>query len=198
MSAPQAAPRDTLRNFRRRVILDAARRLLAAQGADGASMRDIAAAAGCTTGAIYPLFAAKDDIFRALLAELRPALAQHLSAAMPASAAPGQRLKQGAMAWHDFFSARPAERALLRALADSETLADRENLADALRESCAPLADCIATLGNLSAAMAQRETAALLALLAGLLLLPHPGGNEQPAVILDHSLDALIARLQWE
>ncbi len=50
--------RAQLRDLKRRQILDAAKRIFAEHGLEAATMREIAAAAGCTTGAIYPLFPA--------------------------------------------------------------------------------------------------------------------------------------------
>jgi AcrR family transcriptional regulator len=44
---------------RRQLIVDAARRVFEQSGLEGASIRAIAEAAGCTTGAIYPHFQAK-------------------------------------------------------------------------------------------------------------------------------------------
>src|SRR6202051_4457151 len=63
------ARNDVLRDARRQVIIDAARRVFERVGLDGASIRLIAAEAGCTTGAIYPWFAGKEEVYAAILAE---------------------------------------------------------------------------------------------------------------------------------
>src|SRR5258707_14042847 len=63
------ARQDTLRDARRQVIINAARRVFERVGLDGASIRLIAAEAGCTTGAIYPWFAGKEEVYAAILAE---------------------------------------------------------------------------------------------------------------------------------
>ncbi|MDR3202269.1 MAG: TetR/AcrR family transcriptional regulator [Bifidobacteriaceae bacterium] len=57
-------------------LFQAAGEVIAAQGYEGASMDDIAAAAGFTKGALYARFASKEDLFAALAD-------QHLSAARP-------------------------------------------------------------------------------------------------------------------
>jgi AcrR family transcriptional regulator len=51
-------------------ILDAAARVIAEKGYAGASMEDIAAAAGYTKGAIYSHFASKEDLFAELAIQL--------------------------------------------------------------------------------------------------------------------------------
>jgi AcrR family transcriptional regulator len=67
--------------MRRDVILIAAREVFQEDGLDGASMRGIAARAGCTTGAVYPLFASKEHIYAALLERSLAALHECVSAA---------------------------------------------------------------------------------------------------------------------
>ena len=51
----------------RRQVLDAALTVFAQQGFDGASMDDVAAAAGFTKGALYSNFVGKDELFLALM-----------------------------------------------------------------------------------------------------------------------------------
>ncbi len=51
----------------RKAILDKALSLFSKQGYHGASMRDVAAGAGLSTGIVYHLFKDKEAIFRALL-----------------------------------------------------------------------------------------------------------------------------------
>lgn len=66
--AEAAARRDRERSETRRTILDAATRLFADVGAERASMRQIAAAAGYTATTIYNYFDDKDDLlFHAVL-----------------------------------------------------------------------------------------------------------------------------------
>lgn len=51
----------------RRALLDAAAQVFARQGVDGASVGDVAAAAGFTKGAVYSNFGSKDDLVAALV-----------------------------------------------------------------------------------------------------------------------------------
>src|ERR1700741_5454426 len=58
---------DRRRAMTRSHLLDAAARVFARQGFDGASIDDIAAAAGFTKGAGYSNFKNKEDLFLALI-----------------------------------------------------------------------------------------------------------------------------------
>src|SRR5919199_4011024 len=51
----------------RAALIEAAREAFLAHGYEGASLAQIADAAGCTTGAVYANFADKDDLFIAVL-----------------------------------------------------------------------------------------------------------------------------------
>src|SRR5580704_2953968 len=53
----------------RRKLLDAAKRIFAQDGFEGARLEDIAAGAGYTRGAFYANFKSKEDIFFALFEE---------------------------------------------------------------------------------------------------------------------------------
>lgn len=102
---------DAVRAAKRERILEAAARIFADHGLDGASMRRIAAQAGCTTGAIYPLFKNKEAIYAELLSRSLDDLHRRLQAADRA-ASPEQRLRAGASTIMDFYLERPAEFAL--------------------------------------------------------------------------------------
>jgi len=68
MSAPRA-PQQLRAQRTRSELLAAARRVFAQLGYNGASVDDVARAAGCSKGAYYFHFASKDDIFLALFDE---------------------------------------------------------------------------------------------------------------------------------
>jgi AcrR family transcriptional regulator len=53
----------------RRRVLDAARRLFMERGYEAATIRDIASAAGLSTGAVFASFLDKTDLFNAVMAE---------------------------------------------------------------------------------------------------------------------------------
>lgn len=63
---PRTRPR---REDVRQAILDAAAEVFAERGIDGASLDDVAAAAGFTKGAVYSNFASKDELILALMDE---------------------------------------------------------------------------------------------------------------------------------
>ncbi|NHC22908.1 TetR/AcrR family transcriptional regulator [Nocardioides sp. IC4_145] len=64
---PAAARRRPPRDEVRRALLDAAARTFARQGIDGASLDDVAAAAGFTKGAVYSNFGSKEGLVAALV-----------------------------------------------------------------------------------------------------------------------------------
>src|SRR6201995_949400 len=57
-------------------VLAAARRLFSEQGYEGATIRDIAAAAGMSTGAVFANFTDKSDLFREIMVTDMAALAE--------------------------------------------------------------------------------------------------------------------------
>lgn len=63
---------------KRRQILDGARQVFLAQGFDGASMGEIARAAGVSKGTLYVYFDSKEALFEALILEERQGLAEVL------------------------------------------------------------------------------------------------------------------------
>lgn len=67
MPRPPEARRRPSRDEVRQRLLDAATTVFAARGIDGASLSDVAAAAGLTKGAIYSNFAGKDELVLALM-----------------------------------------------------------------------------------------------------------------------------------
>jgi AcrR family transcriptional regulator len=62
-------------------VLAAARRLFSEQGYEGATIRDIAAAAGMSTGAVFANFTDKSDLFREIMLTDMVALADAMSEA---------------------------------------------------------------------------------------------------------------------
>ncbi|MBF9232280.1 TetR/AcrR family transcriptional regulator [Microvirga alba] len=67
-----------LESSKRRQILDGARHVFLAQGFDGASMGEIAKAAGVSKGTLYVYFDSKEMLFEALTAEEKRGLAEVL------------------------------------------------------------------------------------------------------------------------
>jgi len=70
----RASRRDAVRQLKRDLIRDAAKGVFAERGIDAASMREIARAAGYTTGSIYVYFATKEDLYGEVLRDTLDAL----------------------------------------------------------------------------------------------------------------------------
>ena len=66
----------------RRHLLDAAKRLFNERGYEAATVRDIAAAAGLSTGAVFASFSDKADLFGEVIIDDCEALADHLNTAI--------------------------------------------------------------------------------------------------------------------
>src|SRR5512138_3995155 len=87
ISPIQAAGEATVRMPTRRAlakkqtrakVLAAARRLFSEQGYEGATIRDIAAAAGMSTGAVFANFSDKSDLFREIMSDDLEALLESM------------------------------------------------------------------------------------------------------------------------
>lgn len=120
---PQQSPRLS-RQFRKRIrphaavvrrrLLDGAMQVFAERGFAGASIDDIAAAAGFTKGAVYSQFAGKDDLFFTLLSEqistrielIAQTRAIHVDSAEDAIRSMGEKLSlllMGSHSWQMLF-----------------------------------------------------------------------------------------------
>ena len=87
-------------------VLAAARRLFSEEGYEGATIRDIAAAAGMSTGAVFANFSDKSDLFREIMADDMEAL----STAMRDAAIRGRSVEDAVlkvfMAGYTFYKSR--------------------------------------------------------------------------------------------
>jgi TetR/AcrR family transcriptional regulator len=106
------ARQDTLREARRQVVIDAARRVFESVGLEGASIRMIAAEAGCTTGAIYPWFAGKEEVYAAILAESLDRLAAFIARRIARESDMSSRARVGIEAFYRYYQKNPAELSL--------------------------------------------------------------------------------------
>lgn len=171
----QLAMTDT----RRAHVLDAARRVFADKGIEGASIREIAREAGYTAGALYSYFDSKEAIYAALLAESLDRLQLDVAAARAARSQPDRALVASAQAWFGFYANNPRDLDLgfylVNGLAPHGlTQALNRTLNERLLAALRPCEQALEDLG-LPPDDAARENAALFAHGIGLLLLKHTG-----------------------
>ncbi|MBS0333350.1 MAG: TetR/AcrR family transcriptional regulator [Proteobacteria bacterium] len=84
-------------------VLAAARRLFSEQGYEGATIRDIAAAAGMSTGAVFANFTDKSDLFREIMLSDMAALAEAMSEATAQGNGPQDALQRLFTAGYRFY-----------------------------------------------------------------------------------------------
>ena len=204
---PALAPtyQETLDVHRRRLIVAAARRVFEASGLEGASIRAIAQAAGCTTGAIYPLFRSKEELFAVVLGESLAAVAQEVRAATDGVAAPAKALRRGTLAIYKYYDAHPSELTLSLVLFNTDRSKSVGSGADdVLKRQLDELLALLAEQVRKSAAkpflpMVRLEATALITYLVGLLVLKQGRkidvlGNKA-SVLLAHYTKHMVARL---
>jgi len=105
---PAARRADRMSAVRRRIILDAAERVFERDGLEATTIRAIAKEAGCTTGAIYPLFDGKEAIYGVLLEESLDRLHAHLSTELQSGSA-ARAARRAVQAFFNFYAERPTE-----------------------------------------------------------------------------------------
>lgn len=197
---------DAVKALRKRHILDAAREVFERQGLEGASIRSIAIAAGCTTGAIYPHFRGKEEIFALVLSDSLNALGEAVSEAIRRSRSPDRALRNATLAIYKFYEEQPLDLALAlnlfngvrpTALGGGLDEVPVQKLQTVLGLLAAPI-------GEISrksfAPMVAVEATAIFAYLVGLLTLRHSGRmdalNKNAAVLLVHYTSNLVKRLK--
>jgi TetR/AcrR family transcriptional regulator len=205
MPASAQTYQETLHLHRRQLIVDAARRVFEASGLEGASIRAIAQEAGCTTGAIYPLFRSKEEIFAVVLGESLAAVTKQVRAAMDGITVPAKSLRRATLAIYKYYDAHPFDLALSMILFNGERkqrLGPRsdENLNRQLDDLMALLAEQVRkATAKPFLPMARLETSALVTYLVGLLVLKQGRKIEvlgnNAAVLLAHYTKNMIARL---
>lgn len=177
-----AEPRRTrlraVKDMKRQMILDAARRVFEKEGLLGANMRAIANEAGYTASALYNHYASKEEIYGDLLSQSLDRLNDAVDAAA-GNGQPAHRIKRQALAFYDFYLNYPRELDLgfylfqgMKPLGLTPEL--NEQLNRRLRQALGGVESGLRGLGC-SAAVAERETTALFGHCVGLLLLTHTG-----------------------
>jgi TetR/AcrR family fatty acid metabolism transcriptional regulator len=92
---PQTAPllRSRLRDAAADVMLRAAEQVMGRKGFHGATMQDIAAAAGCAVGTLYVHFKNKEQLLGGIILKYGASLAEDIRAAVQSSADPLAKLR---------------------------------------------------------------------------------------------------------
>lgn len=88
---------------KREILLRAAREEFADLGLEGATMRGIALRAGCSTGAIYPLFESKEAIYADLLQHSLSALDAHVAEAVQSAQGAEAQVAAGCEAFLGYY-----------------------------------------------------------------------------------------------
>lgn len=111
----QGPTRRTLAKQQTRAkVLAAARKLFAESGYQGATIRDIAAAAGMSTGAVFANFSDKSDLFREIMAvDLEQVIAQMREAAARGKTVEDALLRLFLAGYHFYRDQMPLARAAL-------------------------------------------------------------------------------------
>ena len=195
---------QAMTDVRRALVLDAARAVFEKLGIEGASIREIARAAGYTPGAIYFYYDSKEAIYGALLAESLERLNDKVAQAGTVALDPAARLEAKASAWFDFYADNPRELDLgfylvqgMRPRGLNATL--NEQLNSRLRDALQPCEAALQALG-LTGEAALRETTALFAHGVGLLLLKHTGRirmfGQDATLLFDAYVIGLLERVR--
>jgi len=176
---PRLVRLRAVKDMKRQMILDAARRVFERDGLLGANMRAIASEAGYTASALYNHYASKEDIYGDLLSQSLDRLHDAVHAGDGAKAGPAQRIERQAMAFHDFYLDNPRELDLgfylfqgMKPLGLTPEL--NEQLNRRLRESLDGIEENLVAIGFTKKAALQ-ETTSLFGHCVGLLLLTHTG-----------------------
>ena len=195
---------QAMTDVRRALVLDAARAVFEKLGIEGASIREIARAAGYTPGAIYFYYDSKEAIYGALLAESLERLNDKVAQAGTGALDPDAQLEAKASAWFDFYADNPRELDLgfylvqgMRPRGLNATL--NEQLNSRLRDALQPCEAALQALG-LTGEAALRETTALFAHGVGLLLLKHTGRirmfGQDATLLFDAYVIGLLERVR--
>ena len=210
MPAAEAAAtgkrREAIRAFKRAAILEAARRVFAEKGLDGASLRQIAAEAGYTPGAIYYHYPDKEHVYGDVLAHSLAALGRAVKQAAAAAPDAEARLRAAARAFFAYYRDHPEEFDLsfylergIRPRGLTPEL--NRQLNGRLIAILQVIADAVAEFAAIEAGEANTETVALVGHLCGVLLMDRSGRLRtlgfEAGDLVDRDLDQLVARLSY-
>lgn len=106
-TAPHRRSREERKAETRAALLDAAGRVFARRGYHAASVDEVAAEAGYSTGALYSNFEGKEDLFLALLQREIEQQAEGVAAAVAERRTLDERARGGAEYWIGFLDREP-------------------------------------------------------------------------------------------
>lgn len=194
---------EAVRGFRRQRILEAARAAFSEKGLEDTSLRSIAGAAGCTTGAIYSQFSGKEELYARVLASSLTSLLAVVETGADRAEDPAGRLRGAVDAFFDYYRERPSELALglylfggvrprgLGRELDAELNGRLRDVLDVFSRAMADVAP---------AADVELETASLFTHLMGLLIVDQTRRvrvtNRDSEDLLAHCRESLLARLE--
>lgn len=196
---------------RRQIILASAIKVFEREGLAKASMRIIATEAGCTTGAIYPLFSGKEDIYANLLEVSLEQLQGEVAKAAAGQSEAKEALKCAAIAFYDYYANKRIEMDLglyLFGFERAKSLGrERDNQLNAsLLQTLDIFNACFLRLapqefeGDASTEWAKNERDSLFASLIGILMLAHTGRaasiGTEARIILHTTVNDILERLK--
>jgi len=200
----KAGRREAVRAFKREAILQAARKIFARDGLDGATLRAIAAEAGIAVGTVYLHYPAKEALYAELLAGSLADLQKHLRDAV-AKAASDEQLMAGALAFYDFYRQRPDDLYLGLYLGQgfrpTGLTPELDRLLNGRLIQCyTVLSDAMRRIAPVEAELLRAETVSLAAATGGALMLETTGrlkilGDTGDAVVRRH-VELLVQRLR--
>lgn len=201
----KAGRREAVRAFKRDAILQAARKIFARDGLEGATLRAIAAEAGIAVGTVYLHYPAKEALYAEMLAGSLADLQKHLRDAV-AKVAVDAQLMAGALAFYDFYRQRPDDLYLGLYLGQGFRPAGLTPELDRLLNG--RLIQCYTVLSDamrrlapaLDAETLRAETVSVAAAIGGALMLETTGrlkvlGDTGEAVVRRH-VELLVQRLR--
>jgi AcrR family transcriptional regulator len=186
--------------FKRTLIREAAKRVFIEVGLNETSVREIARAAGCTTGAIYSQYESKEAVYADILRESLHDMVEAVAGA--AHAAPVGRKGAAALrAWFAYFRARPAEYDLGFYLYDGAKPAGvgrelNRELNVRLRRVYATAADALEADGLASAANKHERAVAGASWMFGLLLMLRTGRLRILSLDADQLVEQCLATFE--
>jgi AcrR family transcriptional regulator len=199
---PKRLKRDERKALTRAGLIDGARVVFARRGFHRASLEEIAAEAGYSTGAVYSNFAGKEDLFLAVLDEHIARRVSAVEAAVAQADTPQEQARAGARNWMEFLRDDPGWYPLFiefwaYALRDPELRAGvAERFAAFPRANARLLVEGTRQAGvHLPDDIAQRVGILLTALSDGLALIKVMDPDAVPEDLFGDALSFLMARV---